>query len=200
MKHRFVWNGKLIQSLFIAGLTLRMLNNICYATESEWNLHDNAWEHNRKGEWLLNRQDFAGAIEEFKAGLMMSQGTGREATFYNNIGMTLMNLGESTAAIDNFQMACRLSPSYSLYFLNLVRAYIQGQKQEALEKSLRWTVILNDNDAEAWFILGLLMRSESKPEEAVKCFQQYIKLQPASELAKAAKLLIKEQEPTPKPL
>lgn len=174
--------------------------NSAFANENDWDLHDNAWEHNRKGEWLLNRQDYPGALEEFKAGLIMSQGSGREATFYNNIGMTYMNLGQSMIAVDNFQMASRLAPSYSLYYLNLVRAYIQGQHQAELERSLQRTVVINDSDAEAWFMLGLLYRSESKPERAIDAFQHQVKLQPSSELSKASKLLIKEQEPEKKPL
>jgi len=201
MKHWFVLKQSSRLILLSIGLSLFCLGRaVSFATEVEWDLHDNAWEHNRKGEWLLNRQDYTGALEEFKAGLMLSQGSGREATFYNNIGMTYMNLGQSMAAVDSFQMASRLAPSYALYYLNLIRAYIQGQQQTELERSLHRTLIINEADAEAWFLLGILYRSESKPEKAIDAFQRQIKLQPSSELSKASKLLIKEQEPPKKPL
>jgi tetratricopeptide (TPR) repeat protein len=196
MRHLRFPQHLIVGLIVMAGLLTS--SPLCFASDSDYDLHDNAWEHNRKGEWLLNRQDFIGALEEFNAGLIMSAGSGREATFYNNIGMTYMNLGQSLLAVDNFQMACRLSPTYALYRLNLIRAYTQGQNLQELERAFLRIVIDNQSDAEGWFILGLLFRSESQPEKAIDCFKHYLQLQPGSEMAKAAKLLIKEQEPPKK--
>jgi tetratricopeptide (TPR) repeat protein len=168
--------------------------SLALASDWDYDLHDNAWEHNRTGEWLLSQKDFVGALTEFNAGLLMSAGSGREATFYNNLGMTWMNLGQAMQAVDAFQMACRLAPTYALYRLNLIRAYTQAQQVPELERALLHVMNENPEDAEACFLLGLLYRSQNQAEKAIEQFKNYLKLQPGSEMARAAKLLIKEQE------
>jgi tetratricopeptide (TPR) repeat protein len=160
-----------------------------------YDFQDNVPSHNQLGLWHLQRQEAPEAIAEFRAALQLNPSSGVAAAIQNNLGLAAEAVGDYPAAFEAFQQACRLQPTYLLFRENLAHAYALAKLLPQAKNSLLDTLALNPADAEAWLLLGLLYREgeadERNPVVSAACFQQFIRLQPESEMSRAVRRLLK---------
>lgn len=160
-----------------------------------YDLQDNAPLHNQLGLWHLSRQEYPEAIEEFRAALQLSPSVSVAAAIQNNLGLAAGAMGNYPAAFEAFQQACHLQPTYLLFRENLAHAYALAKLLPEAKNALLDMLALNPADAEAWLLLGLLYREGDKetqnPVVSAACFQQFIRLQPESEMSRAVRRLLK---------
>ena len=90
-------------------------------------------------------------------------------------------------AIASFQHACRIQPTYALYYQNLVETYVAAGQTTQAQRELLSITRENPEDAEAWFMLGLLYKETGNRKSAKDCLTRFLKLKPESELAQAAR-------------
>jgi tetratricopeptide (TPR) repeat protein len=152
-----------------------------------YDLHDNAILHARRGQLFLERQQPQDAIEEYKAAILLNPTTSMSAALYNDLGIAYRENGQATLAIASFQHACRIQPTYALYFQNLIETYVAAQQTAQAELELQRITQENPDDAEAWFMLGLLYKETGNRKQAKACLARFLKLKPESELAQAAR-------------
>ena len=152
-----------------------------------YDVHDNAILHAHQGQLFLERAQYAEAIEEYKAAILLNPYTSLTASFYNDLGVAYRENHQYALAIASFQRACRIQSTYVLYYQNLVQTYAVSGQSSAAEQQLKIITQENPNDAEAWFMLGLLYKEKGRQKLAKACLQSFLKLRPESELARAAR-------------
>lgn len=168
---------------FGLGLILSALNPVCQA----YDLKDNAILHARNGQLLMERGQAADAVEEFKAALLLNPYTSLSASLYNNLGLAYRALGNYPYAYVSFQRACRINPTFSMYYQNLIDTYVIAGQITKVERVLSNVVDQNPDNAEAWFMLGLIYKEQGNRSQAKACFERFLKLEPESEMAQAAR-------------
>lgn len=152
-----------------------------------YDLKDNAIKHAQQGQLYMDRGQVELAIEEFKASLQLNPGSTLSAALYNSLGLAYSSRGEYPYAFVSFQRACRLQPTFSLYYRNLIDAYAAAQQLPQVQREFQAIVTRNPDNAEVWFLLGLLYKRQGNKQAAKPCFERFLKLQPESEMAQAAK-------------
>jgi tetratricopeptide (TPR) repeat protein len=81
---------------------------------------------------------------------------GENSTIYYNKGVEFFKAGNMLEAENNFKLAVKVSPSYTLGHYGLGRVYIlQNGKVEDAVKHLKQSVSLDQSFAKGWFKLGL---------------------------------------------
>jgi tetratricopeptide (TPR) repeat protein len=170
-------------------LSLLLSASLCWTGGSAqaYDLHDNAILHANNGQLLMERQQYDQAIEEFKAALQLNPYTNLSASLYNNLGLAYRELHNYAYAYASFQRACRLQPTFSLYYKNLIETYAQAGALGTVKRQLQAAIQRDPGDAEAWFMLGLLYKEQGSRKAAKACFERFIKLEPESEMARAAR-------------
>lgn len=174
---------RLIHYSCLFGLTLMSLIPSSWA----YDLHDNAILHARRGQLFMERSQFADAVEEYKAAILLNPTTSMSASLYNDLGISYRESGQPALAIASFQHACRIQPNYALYYQNLIDTYRSMGKTGEAEQDLRAIIQENPQDAEAWFMLGLLYKTRGNQKSAKDCMGRFLKLKPESDLARAAR-------------
>jgi tetratricopeptide (TPR) repeat protein len=159
------------------------------AAPSAWayDLKDNAILHADNGQLLMERGQYAEAIEEFKAALQLNPYTNMSASIYNNLGLAYRALHNYPYAYASFQRACRIQPTFSLYYKNLIDTYAQAGRLNSVKVELQAAIQRDPGDAEAWYMLGLIYKHQGSKKAAKSCFDRYVKLEPESEMAQAAR-------------
>lgn len=152
-----------------------------------YDLRDNAILHANNGQVLMERGQYPAAIEEFKAAIRLNPYTAMAASLYNNLGLAYRQTGQYALAYASFQHASRIQPTSALYLKNLIETYAAAGQLGEVEKTLNTIVAINPENAEAWFMLGLLYKEQGNRQAARTSFMKFIKLEPGSELAHAAK-------------
>lgn len=152
-----------------------------------YDLRDNAIAHARNGQLLMERDRPAEAIDEFKAALLLNPYTSLSAALYNNLGLAYRAVGNYPYAFASFQRACRIQPTFSYYYKNLIETYAAAGRLGKAERALQAIVDKNPDNAEAWFMLGLLYKEQGNRKQAKLCFETFLKLEPESEMATAAR-------------
>src|SRR5690606_20729662 len=127
--------------LFISCYSLAQLVLILPA--AAYDLRDNAISHAQNGQLFLERGQLTEAVEEFKAAIRLNPYTSLSASIYNNLGLAYRALGNYPYAFASFQRACRIQPSFSLHYKNLVETYAMAGQLEEVEKQLREIVEVN---------------------------------------------------------
>jgi tetratricopeptide (TPR) repeat protein len=178
--------------LLIASLPTRFLLGLILSTVlcgNTWayDLRDNAVLHANNGQLFMERQQYGQAIEEFKAALQLNPYSNLSASLYNNLGLAYRAIGNYTFAYASFQRACRIQPTFSLYYQNLIETYALAGKLVKVQQELEATLKENPDNAEAWFMLGLLYKEQGNQKAAKGCFERFVKLSPESEMTEAAR-------------
>ncbi len=182
---------KIINRVYIALLLCSLMFNVfcnvpAYAFDI-YNLGDNIIRHTHKGELLMDRRRYAEAAAEFQIALQFNQYSSLSAGLYNNLGLCYQHLKEWPLSMVSFQRAIRMQPNFAIYYRNLIDTYAKADNTlTAIEQMTRVTD-RNPQDAEAWYILGMLHKKNGNNEQAMACLKQYQELQPNAPLAKAIK-------------
>jgi tetratricopeptide (TPR) repeat protein len=97
---------------------------------------------------------------------------------HNDLGITLLNKGQTAEAISHFQEAIRLKPNYAEIHGNLGLALLKnGQTDEAMDQ-FQEAVRLKSDDANAHYDLGGALFDKGQTDEAISQYQEAIRLKP----------------------
>ena len=115
------------------------------------------------------------AAESYRRALRLDP---RHALAYNNLGVALADRGDAQAAREALLRASELDPTLVLARINLARwAVLHGEAFEALTL-LREVVAFHPRTAEAWHLLGVVLRQVGRPEDARDALVQAIEHRP----------------------
>ncbi len=96
----------------------------------------------------------------------------------HDLGMTLMELGNVTGAIDRFTRAVRLDPDYAAAHDELGSALEQTGRIDAAIQQYEQASRLRPDMAEAHYNLGNALVRTGKLEEGIRQYQEVLRLQP----------------------
>jgi tetratricopeptide (TPR) repeat protein len=150
-------------------------------------LRGNATMHADMANTLMNSERYAEAIGEYQIALRLNPHSAVAATLFNNLGLCFRKLGQTQQAIASFQHAIHVQPGFEYYYRNLIQTYRQAGHLPMAFQTLRNIVTRNDHDAEAWFLLGLVLEEVQEDRAAQKAFSRFLELEPNSQLAEAAR-------------
>lgn len=120
-----------------------------------------------------------------------------------NLGLASYKLGDDFSTIYYWKLAENLYPNnpylrnYYMVYTNLLKsrgleAFNTGRLQDAAMAYKMWTIV-QPNEAEAWYNLGGPYFNQHKFEEARKCWERALEINPGyEEVKKAMKVLPKE--------
>lgn len=175
-------------SLLLICLALLLTGaNLGIPPAQAYDLKENDILHADNGQLYLERGQYELAIEEFKAALQLNPYTNLSASLYNNLGLAYRELHNYEYAYASFQRACRLQPTFSLYYKNLIETYALAGKLNTVKAKLQEALQQDPEDAEAWYMLGLIYKEQDSRKAAKACFERFLKLEPESEMARAAR-------------
>lgn len=157
------------------------------SAQQPYDLKDNTIRHARNGQLLMERDQYDAAIEEFKAAIRLNPYASMAASLYNNLGLAYTRQQQFDLAYVSFQRACRLQPANALYYRNLLNVYSQAGQLSHLTQYLNQRLLENPSNAELWFMLGLSYQKQTLMSQAKQCFDQFIRLEPESQMAQAAR-------------
>ena len=184
---RFPMGRRLFLLPLLCGALLWVGGLLEMAPAAAYDLRDNAITHANSAEALMALRRPAEAIEEYKAALLLNPYAGMAAMLYNNLGLAYRETGNYSFAYASFQRACRIQPTFSMAFRNLIDTYAAAGHLPEAERYMKDRVSENPDNAEAWFMLGYIYKANHNPKAAKACFERFLKLQPESEMARAAR-------------
>ncbi|MGA7928991.1 MAG: FG-GAP-like repeat-containing protein [Candidatus Sulfotelmatobacter sp.] len=101
---------------------------------------------------------------------------------YLSYGSVFFQRGYFDQAESSFQLALRDDPSSAEACYGLGSAYLNQQKtaaaRESFERATKLHASYPDTRANAWNNLGLLATEEGRTDEAIRCFQEAVRLSP----------------------
>ncbi|GAB6073011.1 tetratricopeptide repeat protein [Venenivibrio stagnispumantis] len=115
-------------------------------------------------------------LSTFIIGCVTPQTTqeGKDASFYYDIGISYLNVGNNSQAIASLLKAIELNPNNPEYYNALGIAYFNvGEKEKAKEAYLKG-LALNENASEIAVNLAVLLASEKNYTEAIKYLEKAI--------------------------
>jgi tetratricopeptide (TPR) repeat protein len=150
-------------------------------------LSENVTRHVNLAKEYASAGDDYSAIEEYQIAIRLAPHAGVTASLFNNLGLCFLRIKQYPQAIASFQLAMRIQPGFEVYYTNLIKAYGEIQQMPLAKTKLYNLIDQNPFNAEAWYLLGLVYEQIEDYEAAKSCFKAYLKLQPNSRLAAAAK-------------
>ncbi len=140
-----------------------------------------AEEHNERGVMFFHRRELAAAEKEFLMALEIKPDF---AEVYNNLGLTLSDLGRKDEAVAAFRKAIELSPDSPEAYNNLGCLYkVRKDFQQAVEL-FNQAIAKREDYSLAYFNLGLAYEETEKFEAAIKSWEKVLVLQPTHEEAR----------------
>ena len=96
----------------------------------------------------------------------------------NNIGVALLEQFKHKEAADAFRRALQLEPGLALARINLGIALFNVPDLPAAQKELQAAAALAPSAPQPHYLLGLLAKTQNRPEEAIASFQKVLKIDP----------------------
>ncbi len=138
-------------------------------------------EHNERGVMYFHRRELAAAEKEFSLALEIRP---EFAEAYNNLGLTLSDLGRKDEAVNAFKKGIELSPDSPEAYNNLGCLYkVRKDFQQAVEL-FNQAIAKREDYSLAYFNLGLAYEETEKFEAAIKAWEKVLTLQPTHEEAR----------------
>src|ERR1044071_4757955 len=92
----------------------------------------------------------------------------------NNIGVALLEQFKYKEAADAFRRALQIEPSLALARINLGIALFNVPDLPAAQKELQAAIALAPSAPQPHYVLGLLAKTQNRPEEAIAAFQKVL--------------------------
>ncbi|MBP6773723.1 MAG: tetratricopeptide repeat protein [Gemmatimonadaceae bacterium] len=135
--------------------------------------HPRYW--NEYGVALHQGGDVEGAADAYRSALRFDP---RYALAYNNLGVALDDLGDADGARDALVRASEIDPTLSRAARNLGLWHLQRENPLAAMKVLRDLVAFHEDDADAWYALGLACHRLGWNDEAEGAFTRAVRERP----------------------
>lgn len=145
----------------------------------------NAVLHNDKGVNYLNEGYYLYAVQEFKLAIKLCPNSAATATFYSNLGKTYLKLGKYDWALSCFQKSININPNFIDYYTDLVKGYKAKNVLAKTADNYKQLVKRDKLNFKAWLVLGLVYKEMKKNDQALKCFNEFKKLEPDLVLTQA---------------
>jgi tetratricopeptide (TPR) repeat protein len=129
--------------------------------------------HTDLGSVLGSQNNAAEAISEYQAALRLDPDF---IEAHNNLAVALARQRRIPAAVAEFREIVRIDPDSALGYFNMASALADMEKDAESAEALREAVRINPNHYNAHYNLGELFRLETKYDEAVKQFKEYLRL------------------------
>lgn len=107
------------------------------------------------------------------------------ATLLTDVGVRLKMAGLPASAIENYEEALQVCPTYAQALYNLGVAYSDANELVKARKSYEQCLQVNPMHVEAWCNLGVLHRSEGNLDLAIEGYQRALSIHANFELAKS---------------
>ncbi len=138
-------------------------------------------EHNDRGVMLFHRRELSASEAEFRKALDIRPDF---AEAFNNLGLTLSDLGKKDEAVAAFRKAIELSPDAPEAYNNLGCLYrIRKDYQQAVEL-FNQAIAKREDYSLAYFNLGVAYEELEKFDLAIKAWERVLSLQPTHEEAR----------------
>jgi type IV pilus assembly protein PilF len=111
---------------------------------------------------------------------------------YRNMGLVYFYKGDYPVAIEKFQKALKLAPSYTPALYDLASAFIALNRFEDAVESYKKAATLNPQSRQASLNLARLYIKMNRRQEALDELKKIIELDPRSQAAKEANQLLEE--------
>jgi tetratricopeptide (TPR) repeat protein len=96
----------------------------------------------------------------------------------NNLGVSLLEQFKHREGAEQFRRALKLYPQLALARINLAIALLYVPDALSARKEALAAAALAPEAPQPYYVLGLLSKSENKPEEALAAFQRVLKIDP----------------------
>jgi len=133
---------------------------------------DNVEAHNRLGVVLCQMRQFTEADAELAKAIKLAPD---QAHLYNNLGFSYLAQSRWTDAEQQFNKAIKLRPAFARAHINLGMVLAQQGRYDQAMQHFQTIVPLED----AWFNIGLMYQSKSRPADAARAFKTALALNPA---------------------
>lgn len=125
---------------------------------------------------LSRKEQYPEAIEQFKKALEKDP---NQAFVWANLGDTYAKNKQLNEAIDAFRKAIELKPDEAAFHQNLGLLYARAQKPKEAEEEFKKAEAINPTTAaQNYFNLGAVLANSGKTEEAVKAFENAVRVDP----------------------
>jgi tetratricopeptide (TPR) repeat protein len=118
---------------------------------------------------------FARALERINQAIVLCKSN---PIFYNNRGLTQLELGHTEAALLDFKQAISLKPDFAEAYYNCANAHQRCMQFEASIACFQATLAINPNNADAYNNLGTVQKRLNLHDAAIASFRQAISLRP----------------------
>ena len=130
-----------------------------------------------RGEGLLRRGDFEGALRQFE-GVLATDPKNRFATLRS--GIALLKKGDARAAADRLRAAVELDPGQAETRYALADALMRTGDNAAAVPQWMETVRLQPRRTAAWSNLGTALGRTGRLDDAARAFAEAVRLEPAN--------------------
>lgn len=136
---------------------------------------DAAELHGRLGEVLERKEDFEGALAEYRAALELEPDL---APVRNNLGFLLERQGKLNEAAEAYRRALESDPSYPLPYFNLGDLLLQGGRAEQAAAAYNAGLSLAPFNLQARYNFGTALAAAGRQAEAAETFRRLLQVAP----------------------
>ena len=126
------------------------------------------------------KQDYAGAVQDFRSAIGLSPSSDNSAKAYDYMAQAYMKQNKSAEAIKTYKEAISVDPSNDGFHLSLGDIYFKNGQQPEAEAEYLLAVRLNPNSADNRYSLGQAYLASGRVSEAEVQFESVTKLAPNS--------------------
>jgi len=133
------------------------------------------------GEWLRDHNRFDEALGSLRLALSNAPANspGFESMVRNDLGLVLSRTEQIADAVQEFDMAVRLSPRFAEAHLNLANALAAGGRLRDAEPHYLEAITLKSDLAEAQVGLGGVLLEQRRPAEAIPHYETALRIDPS---------------------
>ncbi len=126
----------------------------------------------QRGDILMARKMYREAIETYREGIR------NVAVLYNKIGIAYHQLLDFKSAMENYQMALRLDPTYAEAINNIGTIYYAQRKHKRAIREYKKALKLAPESASIYSNLGTAYFARKKYKDAFAAYQKALELDP----------------------